>query len=61
MAPITDSVYHAGGGKASGLPGIAAVSGGRSDIHFSIDSDSELYIVSKSDGVIRAVVGATVK
>ena len=61
MAPITDSVYHAGGGKASGLPGIAAVSGGRSDIHFSIDADGELYIVSKSDGVIRAVVGATVK
>ena len=61
MAPITESVYHARGGKASGLPGIAAVSGGRSDIHFSIDADGELYIVSKSDGVIRAVVGATVK
>jgi hypothetical protein len=61
MAPITESVYHARGGKASGLPGIAAVSGGRSDIHFSTDADGELYIVSKSDGVIRAVVGAAVK
>jgi len=61
MAPITDSVYHAGGGKASGLPGIAAVSGGRSGIHFTIDVDGELYILSKSDMVIRAVVGATVK
>jgi hypothetical protein len=61
MAPITESAYHARGGKASGLPGIAAVSGGRSDIHLSIDADGELFILSKSDGVIRAVVGATVK
>jgi hypothetical protein len=37
------------------------VSGGRSDIHFLTDDAGELYIMSKSDGVIRAVVGATLK
>lgn len=59
MAPITESAYHARGGKASGLPGTAKVAdGGRSDIHLWADSDGELYILSKSDGVIRAVVGA---
>jgi hypothetical protein len=59
MAPITEAAYHSRGGKASGLPGGAAVSGGRSDIHFAMDSDGELYILSKSDGMLRAVVAAT--
>jgi hypothetical protein len=60
MAPITEQVYHARGGTAPGLPGYAAVAGGgRSDIHFWADSDGELYIISKSDGMIRTVVGAT--
>jgi hypothetical protein len=61
MAPITESAYYARGGKASGLPGIALVSGGRSDIHLCVDADGELYILSKSDGVVRSVVGATGK
>ena len=60
MAPVTAAAYHARGGKASVLPGTAKVANeGRSDIHFAVDSDGELYILSKSDGVIRAVVGAT--
>jgi hypothetical protein len=58
MAPITEAAYHARGGTAAGLPGGAAVSGGRSDIHFCVDSDGELYILSKSDGMLRAVVAA---
>ena len=61
MAPITEAVYHARGSRSPGLPGAAAVAGGRSDIHFSVDADGELYILSKSDGVIRRVVGATSK
>ncbi|MBA3403820.1 MAG: PQQ-dependent sugar dehydrogenase, partial [Gemmatimonadaceae bacterium] len=32
--------------------------GGRADIRFSVDRNGELYILSKSDGMIRAVVGA---
>ncbi len=58
MAPITEEAYHARGGKGAGLPGRAVISGGRPDIHFCMDRDGELYILSKSDGMIRAVVGA---
>jgi hypothetical protein len=61
MAPITEAAYHARGGTAPGLPGRAVISGGRSDIRFCMDGEGELYILSKSDGVIRAVVGATSK
>jgi hypothetical protein len=59
MAPITEATYHARGGAASALPGTAVVAkGGRSDIHVWIDSAGELYIMSKSDGMIREVVAA---
>jgi hypothetical protein len=61
MAPITELAYHARGGKMAGLPGLAVISGGRSDIRFCIDREGELYILSKSDGMIRAVIGATFK
>jgi hypothetical protein len=62
MAPITQAIYHARGGKAEILPGTAKVANeGRSDIHFAIDAEGELYILSKSDGMIRTVVGATVR
>ncbi len=62
MAPITELVYHARGGTAPGLPGFAKVpNGGRSDIHFWADSNGELYITSKSDGMIRTVTAATVQ
>lgn len=60
MAPVTESAYHARGGTAPGLPGFAKVpNGGRSDIHFWADSNGELFIMSKSDGMIRQVVGAS--
>jgi hypothetical protein len=61
MSPITENVYHSRGGKAEHLPGYARVSGGRSDIRLAMDSDGELYILSKSDGMIREIVGATAK
>ena len=45
--------------RARRLPGTAAVSGrGRVDLRFAIDNDGELYILTKSDGMIRKVVGA---
>ncbi len=60
MAPITEAIYHARGGTAAGLPGYGKVAnGGRADIHFWTDSAGQLYIISKSDGMIRMVVGAT--
>ncbi len=61
MSPITEKAYHARGGASPTLPGFGKVAdGGRSDIHFQADSTGELYIMSKSDGMIRKVVGATV-
>jgi hypothetical protein len=60
MAPITELIYHARGGTAPGLPGYGKVAnGGRADIHFWADSSGELYIISKSDGMIRTVARAT--
>jgi hypothetical protein len=58
MAPVTEAAYHARGGTAKGNPGYGKISGGRSDIHFSVDNAGELYVLSKSDGMIRTVVAA---
>ena len=62
MYPIGEIAYRARGGKAveTGLPGRAMVSGGRVDIRLSMDDEENLYILSKVDGTIREVVGATV-
>jgi hypothetical protein len=61
MYAVTEAVYHERGGTAPGLPGFAKVTeGGRADIHFWQDSGGDLFIISKSDGMIRSVVSATV-
>ena len=50
-----EAAYHARGGKDPDLPGRATVSGsGRADAHFAVDAAGELYIFSKTDGMIRA-------
>jgi hypothetical protein len=59
LSPVTEVAYHARGGTAPGLPGLAVIAGGRADIRFCMDGEGELYILSKSDGMIRKVVGAT--
>jgi hypothetical protein len=59
MFPITMAAYHTRGGKDPDLPGRGTVSGsGRADARFGADANGELYLFSKTDGVIRAVVGA---
>jgi hypothetical protein len=59
MFPIVDAAYHSRGGKSAKLPGRALVSGeGRADAQFAADVAGELYILTKSDGMIRAVVSA---
>ena len=56
---LVEDTYRARGGRGEGLPGAAAVSGrGRVDFRFAVDNDGELYILTKSDGMIRKVVGA---
>jgi len=56
---LTEESYRARGGKGEALPGMGAQAGrGRVDLRFAIDNDGELYILTKSDGMIRKVVGA---
>jgi hypothetical protein len=59
MAGITELTYHARGGKAAHLPGMAVIAfNGRADIHVWQDSEGNLYLLSKSDGMIRIVTNA---
>ncbi len=56
---ITEGAYRERGGKGEAIPGMGAVAGrGRVDVRFAVDNDGELYVLTKSDGVIRKVVGA---
>jgi hypothetical protein len=59
MFQIVERAYEARGGTDPNLPGGANVTNefGRADIRIQIDEDGELYILSKSDGMIRAIVG----
>ncbi|MEO8075662.1 MAG: PQQ-dependent sugar dehydrogenase [Acidobacteriota bacterium] len=60
MSPIVEAAYHLRGGKDPDMPGTSTVSGPkRVDMRFAVDGAGELYILSKSDGMIRAVTGAT--
>jgi hypothetical protein len=62
MFPIVELAYHLRGGTNPKLPGRAFISGeGRADAQFAVDGAGELYILTKSDGMIRAVVGAASK
>ena len=58
MFAIVDKTYVARAGRS--LPGRKdMIKGGRADVRFSIDAAGELYLYSKSDGMIRKVVGAS--
>jgi hypothetical protein len=58
MFPVVLAAYTARGGTDADLPGRSTVSGpGRADIRFAVDAAGELYILSKADGMIRAVTG----
>jgi hypothetical protein len=60
MFQVVLAGYKARGGIDPDLPGRSTVSGpGRADIRFAVDAASELYILSKADGMIRAVTGVT--
>jgi len=62
MFPINEQVYHTRGGTLPHLGNAQQVaSEGRADARLAMDANGELYIYSKSDGVIREVTGATIK
>jgi hypothetical protein len=59
MFPIAQAAYHARGGQSALLPGRALVSGdGRADANLAADAAGELYVFTKSDGMIRALTSA---
>ena len=59
LRAITEATYRKRGGVGQTIPGMAMVAGrGRVDLRFAQDDDGELYILTKSDGMIRKVVGA---
>ena len=58
LAPIVTAAYHSRGGRDPDLPGTGAVAGsGRVDLRLAMDRRGEIYLLSKSDGVVRSVVG----
>jgi len=59
MHQIVKAEYEARGGQDPNLPGGSNVTGsfGRADIRIQVDADGELYILSKSDGMVRAITG----
>jgi hypothetical protein len=59
MFGVVSAGYHARGGKAVALPGTSTHSPtGRVDLRLAVDRAGELYLLTKSDGMIRAVTGA---
>ena len=57
--PVVLAAYRSRGGTDPDLPGQSTVSGpGRADIRFAVDAAGELYLLSKVDGMIRAVTAA---
>ncbi|HEY7499580.1 MAG TPA: PQQ-dependent sugar dehydrogenase [Vicinamibacterales bacterium] len=55
---MVEATFRTRGGRGDALPGAAAISGrGRVDMRFAEDANGELYILTKSDGMIRQVVG----
>ena len=62
MYEIVAGEYRARGGTDANLPGSATVSdltgGGRADIRLAVDAAGELFVLSKSDGMIRSIEAA---
>ena len=58
---IVEAAYDHRGGADSDLPGGATISGtGRADIRLALDAEGELYVTSKSDGMIRLLAVRTI-
>ena len=57
---IAQTAYKERGGQDPDLPGRGTVSGSRrADARFAIDASGELFVYSKTDGMIRQVTGVT--
>lgn len=57
---LVETTFRARGGQGASIPGVGRVSGaGRVDVRLAEDNDGELYLLTKTDGVIRKVVGVS--
>ena len=58
LRELVEKTFHARGGEGQSLPGGGRVSGvGRVDLRFAEDDDGEIYLLTKSDGMIRQIIG----
>jgi hypothetical protein len=56
---IAQAAYQARGGKDPDLPGRGTISGSRrADARFALDAAGELFVYSKTDGMVRRVVAS---
>ena len=55
---IVEAGYDHRDGIDPDLPGTAPISGGRADIRLAVDENGEMYVTSKSDGMIRLLTGS---
>ena len=54
LRALSEETFRRRGGQGDNLPGFGAVAGrGRVDIRLAEDSDGELYVLTKGDGMIR--------
>lgn len=62
MFEIVQAAYRTRGGTDADLPGGSTISGtGRADIRLVADAEGELYVLSKSDGMIRGLTSVPAK
>jgi hypothetical protein len=60
MFPIVQKTFVARGSKAENMNGRGRVSGSaRADVRLAVDQAGEMYVYSKSDGMIRRIIAAT--
>jgi hypothetical protein len=59
MMPIVSKTFRDRGSKAENMNGKGRVSGERADMRLTVDQAGEMYVYSKSDGMIRKIVAAT--
>jgi hypothetical protein len=60
MMPIVQATFVKRGSKAENMNGRSKVSGSqRADVRLAVDQAGEMYVYSKSDGMIRRIISAT--
>jgi hypothetical protein len=59
MLPIVRNTYANRGAKNEQMNGRSLLGPGRADARLAVDQAGEMYVYSKSDGMIRRIVAAT--